>query len=489
MHLAISSSDSSPDGQSVKVRTSIPTRYCRPTSCRTGRVTPRLTLDLVCATSASAVQRQDAATGELRSGVPGRPRCRQDLTYCSGVSQIDWQHPNRIFEEAGLPETLRFLDKNNFNPRVGLCIGSPTRARTVIRGGFGLYTITILGRVLYSLEGVANGSFLSFTNTSPAEVRSTGQRRCAFQMFSGRAPATIPACPTIAAPNPFDFRDPYSMQWNLTLEQDLGWTTGLRLTYNGQRQIDLVHSPDINQVPSNTAGYVASVISVLTELNAVLDHANGASGKYHAMTVEVTKRFGRGLSFQNSWVWAKNSRTQTARRHWISGKRPDHLGLLRHRSGLRRRGFTRRHRFVSTSCGSCRSASDRQHMSSISEAADALVGGWQISGIVILQTGPSSLPSSAARIHRDRRERRGVQRTQRPDPNRTATLQILLPNNTSTGARLSCPPITSAVGKARLGIVHGPGTSMFSLALGKQSELPRDEPPVRSDHDQSFYPH
>ncbi|MCI0420154.1 MAG: carboxypeptidase-like regulatory domain-containing protein [Acidobacteria bacterium] len=42
------------------------------------------------------------------------------------------------------------------------------------------------------------------------------------------------------------------------------------------------------------------------ELNVVLDRANGASGKYHVFTTEVTKRFSRGLSFQNSYVWAKN---------------------------------------------------------------------------------------------------------------------------------------------------------------------------------------
>ena len=112
-----------------------------------------------------------------------------------------------------------------------------------------MYTITILGRVLYSLEGVANGSFLSFQNTSPAEVRRTGAARLRFPNVFPQGTGDQSGLPDYRRANPFHFRDPYSMQWNLTVEADLGWTTGLRLTYNGQRQIDLVHSPDINQVP------------------------------------------------------------------------------------------------------------------------------------------------------------------------------------------------------------------------------------------------
>jgi hypothetical protein len=135
------------------------------------------------------------------------------------------------YREAGIPETLRRLDKSNFNPRFGFAYRISDSNSTVIRGGFGLYTVTILGRVVYSLEGVANGSFLSFSNTSPAEVRATGSAALRFPNVFPQGTGDIGGLPDYRRANPFDFRDPYSMQWNLTLERDLGWSTGLRLTY------------------------------------------------------------------------------------------------------------------------------------------------------------------------------------------------------------------------------------------------------------------
>ena len=224
---------------------------------QTWRVTPRLTLDLGLRYELHPpFNDKTRQLANFDREYPGDRVVVQDRNLIAPAFRKSIGNtPIVSFEEAGLPETLRFLDKNNFNPRVGFAYRFSDSGNTVIRGGFGLYTITILAGVLYSLEGVANGSFLSFTNTSPAQVRSTGQAALRFPNVFPQGTGDDPGLPDYRRANPFDFRDPYSMQWNLTLEQDLGWTTGLRLTYNGQRQIDLVHSPDINQVPSNTAGY------------------------------------------------------------------------------------------------------------------------------------------------------------------------------------------------------------------------------------------
>ncbi|MEW5978762.1 MAG: TonB-dependent receptor [Acidobacteriota bacterium] len=377
------------------------------------------------------------------------------------------------YQEAGLPETLRRLDKSNFNPRFGFAYRLSDNNDTVIRGGFGIYTITILGRVLYSLEGVANGSFLSFTNTSPAQVRATGSAALRFPNVFPEGTGDAGGLPDYRRANPFDFRDPYSMQWNLTVERNLGWSTGVRLTYNGQRQIDLVHSPDINQVRANTIGYQSARDQrPFKNFNAVLDRANGASGKYHALTTEITKRFSRGLSFQNSYVWAKNlsNANGVAPRGFSAENGPTTLDFFDIAQDYGDVAFTRRHRFVSTFLWELPIGQGRPFASGIGRAADALIGGWQVAGIVTLQTGPYLTPffrgadpsGTGANV-------RGVQPTQRPDRIGNGNLSNPSPERYFDRSAFVVPADNiGRFGNAGVGILRGPGTEVFSISLAKR---------------------
>ena len=68
-------------------------------------------------------------------------------------------------KDAGYPEQLRFADKNNFNPRFGFAYRPFNDTKTVIRGGFGVYTMVILGSVFYSLTGVHGSDIRDFNNS------------------------------------------------------------------------------------------------------------------------------------------------------------------------------------------------------------------------------------------------------------------------------------------------------------------------------------
>jgi hypothetical protein len=55
-----------------------------------------------------------------------------------------------------------------------------------------------------------------------------------------------------------DLRNPYAQQFNLTLEQNIGFNTGLRLSYIGTRAVKLVYARNINQVHANTTPFSQS---------------------------------------------------------------------------------------------------------------------------------------------------------------------------------------------------------------------------------------
>src|SRR5262249_59429721 len=73
-------------------------------------------------------------------------------------------------------------------------------------------------------------------------------------------------------------------------------------------------------------------------------------------------------------------------------------------------------RFISTFIWELPVGTGRQHLASISKAANTVIGGWQVSGITTLQTGPYLTPFfSGADPSGTGANVRGVQGTQRPD--------------------------------------------------------------------------
>ena len=208
--------------------------------------------------------------------------------------------------EAGYPENLRFPDRNNFNPRLGFAWRPFNDTKTSIRGGFGVYTMTILGNIFYSLTGVHGSDIREFNNSL-----TNGQLAFRWpQVSTGGTGVGTPVYGnayfgTAVEPT---FKDPYMMQYSLSVERDLGWNTGLRVSYIGSRSVQLPWSPDLNQPAVSTTAYASRPLTdrPFPYWGRIYSRDSGASGVYNSMQTEFSKRYGQGLVFNTAWTWAKN---------------------------------------------------------------------------------------------------------------------------------------------------------------------------------------
>jgi TonB dependent receptor len=381
-------------------------------------------------------------------------------------------------EEAGLPNTLRKTDKNDFNPRAGFAYRPFGDNKTVIRGGAGVYTITVLGSVLYSLAGIASSNAPVYLN---APLPGGGYRLTLPNAFPAGAATGSGGIPDFRRANQTDLTDPYSMQWNLTIERELWWNTGLRLTYTGSKTRNLVHSPDLNQVAPNTIGYTNVIpggaqtvrdTRPFPNFNAVLTRDNGPSAKYHAFTTEFSRRFSAGVSFQSSWTWAKNLSNAggPAPGGFAAENGPTTLDNFGIRADYGDVAFTRRHRFLTTFLWELPFGRGRRYLGGINSVANQVLGGWQMNGIVLFQSGPYLTPTFTGTDPSGTGVLvRGVTTTQRPD--RIGNGNLSNPTIEAYFDRAAFVRPANNIGRfgnAGVGILRGPGTQVFSMTLAKQ---------------------
>jgi hypothetical protein len=297
-------------------------------------------------------------------------------------------------DEIGYPKALRFTDKNNVEPRLGIAWRPGADNRTVIRGGFGIYHARILGQVFNSLTGIHTSDNVTFQNAFDGTARtysivwpntyagdpSRGVTRVGTQNFS-----------TANDPN---YADPMTRQWSATLERQIGSRQAVRVTYSGFRSTDLTMAPDLNQIEPNTIGFanLPREARPFANWNRVNTRDNGGYHNYHDAVLQVRGDLASlGLSHTTTYKWAHSvdniedrGAGQSDFQSEINGRTdnrfdPDYL-----------KGPTTNvptHRFVSSLIWNLPIGRGRALGAAMPAALDAVAGGWAISSLVQIQSG------------------------------------------------------------------------------------------------------
>jgi len=360
-------------------------------------------------------------------------------------------------DQAGFPRRgLRRSDNNNFDPRLGIAWRPFGHARTVVRGGAGVFHNSLSSSTFSSLSG--SGPFISnetFTN----------------QIVNG--------LPLFQFPEPFlrvgslgtqdvagvnqNIFNPYTLQWNFTIEQEFA-ATAFRTSYLGTRSVNLLYRRNFNQPRASITPFDNNR-RPFPQFRNITFVENGGNSTYHALQFEAERKLSKGLYFQVGWTWAK----QLA--HGIdNGEQGSVIENAYNRNADRGDDlYMVRHRFVSSYIWELPIGPGQKWLGSLRGLGAHLVGGWRISGVTLLQTGQRFTPTFTGR-----------------DPSNTNTVggradRIAngnLPKSERSIDRwfdfsaFAVPPVNAArFGTSAIGVLEGPGTRNLDLSLFKHFRL------------------
>jgi hypothetical protein len=407
----------------------------------------------------------------------------------------------------GLPAGLRGYPKLRFSPRVGFAWRPFGNDATAVRAGFGVYNITSLGNSYYKMTAALQADTRIFTNSL-----SSGGPLFQWPSTNGGGTGISPPAYGTAyfgTGNGINWKDPYAMQWDLSVDHDFGRGVGTRISYIALRTNDLVWSPNVNDMSYSTT--TPAQLRPLTDRpfpnwGTVNMELTGAQSNYQSLQAEATRRLSNGLEFSSAYTFAKNLADNqggdpTSFASEIGGGRSTY-GFSRAPDFGNVYG-TRRNRWISTAVYDLPVGRGREFGGGMNRFEDAALGGWRLSNIFLFQTGPWLTPyipggvadpsgtgsgTITGRVQHPDKLGRGVPahqtRAQWVDPTAFAC-----PSNTGytassfAGAGNVCTigaydsqtdtysnPI-GRFGTSRVGEVEGPGTVNLSTGLSKVFDI------------------
>jgi hypothetical protein len=379
-----------------------------------------------------------------------------------------------------LPQSLRQTYKGDFQPRISFAYRPFNDTKTVVRAGFGVYTMTNLGPLSFNNSGNPTSSLFIYTNSNTAGP-NTPQI-----VFPNTAP---PSTGVTYGGGGLDqgvdptYRDPQSNQWNVTVEREITNSTVLRASYVGMHTYRLNLTEDLNQIPASTtpydtgatAGPFVDTRAPYQNWTTLLSTFNAGEDNYKAFVFEATRRMEHGLYFSANYTLAHNiADNQGDAPSAFAGEVNYGLAITDRfhlKQNLGNVEGTRRNRALLTGVYQLPFGKGRSFLNG-DGIKDTFLGGWDLTTITLLESGPWLTPTLSSSADQSNTNAEGRETVIRPDvvsknyyagQSRAAYFNV--------HAFAPTPLNAGRIGNAGVGILQGPGTATVSLGVAKQFHL------------------
>ncbi|MEX2273294.1 MAG: TonB-dependent receptor [Vicinamibacterales bacterium] len=335
------------------------------------------------------------ARSPLAARVPQFPDLRGGLVFVGVDGNSRWQFKT---------------DRNNLSPRLGGAF--QLTEKTVLRAGYS----HVYGPSYQQANGTVGPFGFRTENLWVSSLDGITPFRLlrdpypdGFRPSPGAAEGLLTgAGSTLQAPLRDRSQTPWNRQWNVTVQRELPWSTSVEIAYVGSQGHDLQTNSEsglnINQldpqylalgsalnqlVPNPFFGVVNNGVLVAPQVSRaqllrpypqftdiIPLQATGADSIYHSLQMSVSRRMRGGLMLAGSYAWS---------RAYDEGENHQNSYDLRASKAIA--SYDIPHRLVLSALYEVPLGRSRRFGSSAPAVVDAIVGGWQINGIITVQSG------------------------------------------------------------------------------------------------------
>ncbi|MGP8246758.1 MAG: TonB-dependent receptor [Bryobacteraceae bacterium] len=225
-----------------------------------------------------------------------------------------------------------------------------------------------------------NGSLLSFESglpsPAPVPVPSNGIYSVAALGFNGSTEDYFPT----------NYKNPHVIAWNFSVQQQLPAHFALDVAYVGNHGVDMGSDQNINasQVIAPASAGDTAYLPYFPHTGTVTQFFVPVSSMYNALQVKLDRRFASGLAITTSFSYQKGMA------YYNGGDDDGFYGFYLNGQYHRNWGlndFNRYLSFVQSYVYQLPFGKGKQFLHSASRGVDAILGGWQVEGVLTVMTG------------------------------------------------------------------------------------------------------